>query len=96
MSRHHQKPVHKQVWSRLRTHVINRDGWKCTQCGARYRLEVHHKVPIAEGGHSTPDNCITVCRPCHISLERERKQVHVVKGQSEWQNAVHGKRGNMV
>jgi hypothetical protein len=28
--------------------VMERDGWKCTMCGQRKNLEVHHKVPFRE------------------------------------------------
>ncbi|MFT8246534.1 HNH endonuclease [Roseomonas sp. BN140053] len=28
-------------------------------------LEVHHKIPLAEGGPDTPDNVIALCANCH-------------------------------
>ena len=41
-------PRHR--WERLRLHILNRDGWRCTKCRKASRLEVHHKVSLEHGG----------------------------------------------
>jgi 5-methylcytosine-specific restriction endonuclease McrA len=51
-----------------RRHVVRRDQYRCTICGATQDLEVHHIVPRAEGGTNDPDNLVTVCMPCHLQL----------------------------
>jgi 5-methylcytosine-specific restriction protein A len=33
-------------WKAVRKEAKDRDGWKCADCGARGRLEVHHIKPI--------------------------------------------------
>lgn len=31
------------------------------------KLEMHHVLPVSEGGDDNPDNLITLCRPCHLA-----------------------------
>lgn len=70
MSRHHKK-ISSRAWDRHRRQVLDRDGWRCQNCGRAGLLEVHHPVPIAEGGDIfAMDNCVTLCRGCHIDHHR--------------------------
>ena len=66
MSLYHLKYAREIVYAR--GYVLERDGYKCQQCGSRHRLEVHHVKPLSKGGSPHPDNCKTLCRNCHISL----------------------------
>jgi 5-methylcytosine-specific restriction endonuclease McrA len=44
------------------------------RCGASERLEVHHVVPIEQGGERFMlTNLVTLCRGCHEDEEREAK-----------------------
>lgn len=65
-------------WETTRRQVLIRDG-KCIDCGVtesqieynmdrdRNGFEVHHIVPISEGGNEFDiNNCITLCVDCHI------------------------------
>ena len=51
-------------WAGLRAAVRARDGG-CVRCGPRAGLEVHHVVPLADGGSNSADNLVTLCRECH-------------------------------
>lgn len=51
-------------WNRLRRLTIERDGG-CVVCGATEGLEVHHIVPVAEGGPNALPNLETRCRTHH-------------------------------
>ncbi|MDR3608501.1 MAG: HNH endonuclease signature motif containing protein [Oligoflexia bacterium] len=42
------------------THVTN--GKRCNQ--ARW-TEIHHKIPVSQGGPNTPENLITLCSTHH-------------------------------
>lgn len=59
-------------WVALRQAARRRDGFKCTSCGARGRLEVHHVRSIADRPDLAFDlaNLTCLCPPCHIRVER--------------------------
>ena len=63
-----------QAWQRVRELAKRRDGGGCVRCGASVRLEVHHVVPIEQGGERfTLSNLVTLCRACHEDEERKAK-----------------------
>jgi 5-methylcytosine-specific restriction endonuclease McrA len=49
----------------LRRQVLNRDGWRCQDCGATSSLQVHHKRSRGRHGHDCAENLITLCARCH-------------------------------
>ena len=59
-------------WWRLRVRVIQRDGGRCCKCEkVGGSIEVHHIVPIKEGGPVWKiDNLESLCRLCHIKKHR--------------------------
>jgi 5-methylcytosine-specific restriction protein A len=70
--RHSKRVTRTRQWQVLRMAVLERDGWGCTECGARKRLEVHHVKPV----RTHPDlsyslaNLKTLCRVCHARTTR--------------------------
>jgi 5-methylcytosine-specific restriction endonuclease McrA len=58
----------------VRQQVLERDGYRCTRCGATERLEVHHRVAAADQGLTTMENCITLCANCHLEVEPEKRR----------------------
>ena len=58
----------QRITLHVRPKVLERDGYKCRECGSRKRLEVHHIVPLSKGGSPWPKNCKTLCRKCHMRL----------------------------
>ena len=79
MSRHHQVKVQRKRWQRVRQLVLHRDGWRCTACARPGKLEVHHIVPLHQGGDGYAlDNLAALCRSCHFAVTAEgnrRKQL---------------------
>lgn len=66
-----------RIWN-IKHDVRERDGFKCTQCGATNeehqaaygrQLDVHRVVP---GSVYTVEGCITVCRSCHGKLPKRQ------------------------
>jgi hypothetical protein len=53
--------LRRVVWKRDqgRCSYISPDGRRCT---SKHALEIDHKIPIAFGGQSTPDNLQLLCR----------------------------------
>jgi 5-methylcytosine-specific restriction endonuclease McrA len=57
-------------WAVLRACILERDGYRCRECGAvaSYEvtwLEVHHKKPVSVGGSYRPGNLVSLCKGCH-------------------------------
>ena len=73
-------------WQRLRKTILQRDRYQCQSCG-RYGFEVHHKVPIREGGAVWDlENLEIRCRDCHEKAHgryREKAQ-----WERDWDQAV--------
>lgn len=59
-------------WPALRLEALRRDGWKCTKCGSKVRLEVHHVQPV----RTHPElafalaNLAVLCAQCHTKETR--------------------------
>jgi len=67
------------VYKTFTNSILKRDNYTCQHCGdrnhegrgKRIRLEVHHIIAASED-HTlilTPDNCITLCKNCHIKTD---------------------------
>jgi hypothetical protein len=53
-------------FKKLRARIKARDHHQCQQCGSSHRLDVHHRVPLNQGGEPfDPANLITLCSGCH-------------------------------
>jgi 5-methylcytosine-specific restriction endonuclease McrA len=45
----------------------------CRVCGSIQDLEVHHVIAAAEGGSTTPENLVVLCRKHHLAVEAEKR-----------------------
>lgn len=54
----------------LRRAVLERDGWRCQQCGSLRNLDVHHVRRQSALGDDAEVNLITLCRNCHQILHK--------------------------
>ena len=63
-------------YSLFRYRVISRDGFKCTKCGSKKNLHVHHvqRRKVSPELVYDPDNCVTLCAKCHEDEHREAQQ----------------------
>lgn len=68
-------------WQTQRKLCLQRDGYKCRDCGRtnaeelkdlKRQLSAHHLVPYEVGKDSSLENLITVCQSCH--MKREHKE----------------------
>jgi hypothetical protein len=74
-------------WYKLRWQILERDRYVCQYCGQGapdVKLEVDHKIALADGGTNDPSNLVTSCWACNrgksglrqsIILRRERKNL---------------------
>jgi 5-methylcytosine-specific restriction endonuclease McrA len=49
----------------LHNQVLERDRWRCQECGSLHNLQVHHLQPRSQLGNDTMTNLITLCALCH-------------------------------
>jgi 5-methylcytosine-specific restriction endonuclease McrA len=49
----------------LRKQVLERDGWRCQNCGSSKNLNVHHLAKRSKLGDDVLNNLITFCATCH-------------------------------
>ena len=68
MSKWHWNPE----WRAARKLALNRDGYRCRDCGKAGMLEVHHIQSLSKGGDNELTNLRTMCRSCHIALHRPK------------------------
>jgi hypothetical protein len=61
--------VKRYVSARTRHKILERDGFRCLDCGASplngALLEVDHTIPISKGGTNDPSNLRTLCSDCN-------------------------------
>ena len=86
MSRHHRVKVkQRKRWQHTRRRVLDRDGWRCRKCGRPGRLEVHHVVPLHQGGDGYAlDNLESICPSCHIAITVEDNRRKPSPAEEAW------------
>ena len=75
MSRSPSGNLDSRRWKRVRRAVLERDGYRCRDCGKAGRLEVHHEVPVWKGPALAyvRGNLRTLCRTCHIGRHAKKR-----------------------
>ena len=75
------------AWAVIRRRVLDRDLWRCRECGRAGRLEVDHVKPLYSGGHETDmRNLQTLCRDCHFI--KTAGENSTTPGRAEWTRRV--------
>ena len=74
LTRPRRKRLTGRPWKRIRAAILRRDKYTCQDCGGGSVLEVHHIVPVREGGSDHPDNLTTLCVDCHRDRRRGRRK----------------------
>lgn len=59
-------------WAKVRAEVLRRDWNACVRCGDPDNLQVHHIVPVSEGGANVIANLETLCASCHRAAHRQK------------------------
>ena len=55
----------------LHRQVLERDGWRCQNCGSMQNLQVHHLTFRSQSGSDVEQNLITLCAKCHVAMHAE-------------------------
>ncbi len=64
---------------RLRRMVLKRDQYRCQAegCPNTLNLQMHHRIPIAQGGKTDLANIVTLCRRCHRRLHQVEEALRI-------------------
>ena len=91
-----QRIRNKRRWEKVRRYVLDRDGWKCRECGKVGRLEIDHVIPLSQLPEDDPErwydtgNLQTLCRKCHKA--KTLKEIGIAaktQGLVAWDQLVH-------
>jgi 5-methylcytosine-specific restriction endonuclease McrA len=53
---------------RLCRQVLERDNWRCQNCGVASELQIHHIQFRSHLGDDREENLVTLCAACHRAL----------------------------
>jgi hypothetical protein len=56
-------------WRDKRIEVLERDEYRCQQCGSQENLDVHHRKARKDGGDDSLENLQTLCEHCHSQTD---------------------------
>lgn len=63
-----------RAWKRIRTKYVSEHPL-CEMCLKEGKLvpveEVHHILPVSQGGTHARDNLMSLCQSCHTKIHRE-------------------------
>lgn len=59
--------------------LIQQRGERCEKCGKAGKVIMHHIKEVAEGGKSTSDNLLLVCRQCHNEFHRDGRAKRIYR-----------------
>ena len=73
------RQIYNRQWEVFRTRVGARRNWICERCRERGLIrsgnELHHKVPLSEGGAKYDEtNVELLCKSCHSTETRRLQQ----------------------
>lgn len=67
---------HRAFSDRQQKQAYENQNKRCARCHKSFplkELDGHHKIAFAEGGETTIENCLMLCKNCHVDLHAEDK-----------------------
>jgi len=52
--------------------ILERDNHQCRICSREESLEIHHVIPVANGGGKYDKNLCTLCSDCHFNIAHDK------------------------
>lgn len=80
LSKPHREKLEGAAYKQLIERVFQRDRWKCRNpfCESQGGLTPHHLRKRSQLGGDEMGNLITLCMPCHDSVESNELKIEVV------------------
>ena len=66
--KHPRLRLDRDTYRELCQQVLQRDGWRCQQCGGSEDLQVHHVQARSQLGGDAEENLTTLCSVCHREI----------------------------
>lgn len=63
-------------WLKFSGTVKKEQGSKCSECPSYDRVELHHIIPLSQGGKNNRLNMKPLCHKCHNKKHRHMKNRH--------------------
>jgi len=60
----------------------------CTVCSKKKGLQIHHILPVREGGNNYEGNLVVVCRKCHSKIHSSNYSAFVIYDYNEFKDAL--------
>ena len=70
-NRRNKNSAFNKEFESVRGSILERDNFKCVECGGNKDLHVHHVVHRKHGGTNDPDNLVTLCKWCHAEHHKD-------------------------
>jgi 5-methylcytosine-specific restriction protein A len=65
----------ERSWRKIRVEVLKRDNFLCRMPGcSKPAKEAHHIIRVVDGGETTKNNLVSLCRKCHHAVYKKEAQ----------------------
>ena len=82
-------PRERSRTAAVKLKLIKRYGSTCGYCGKRPKLDAAHIIPLEIGAHTTEDNIILLCEPCHNYYDSGHLSINAMsKVAEEWRTGI--------
>lgn len=77
--KHKNNRASKSEFSKVRLEILERDNYKCVECGSIHMLNVHHIKERCQGGDNSKENLETLCYECHMEKHKGEPVYNLMK-----------------
>ncbi|WP_205427243.1 HNH endonuclease [Clostridium botulinum] len=75
----HLNRANKNRFKKIRLKILERDDYKCVECGSSHWLNVHHIKERNQGGDDSDENLVTLCYECHMEKHKTEPIYNLMK-----------------
>lgn len=77
------KPNHNNMVN-IRKRMLSEYGSVCMECGYHGYVEVHHIIPVNDGGLDHRNNLLLLCEKCHATAHGQTKKNYLDSKRAVW------------